>query len=191
MPRQPRRALWTDAACYHIFNRGHNRATVFADDADRRYFLDLLARDQQRFAVRLSHYRLMGNNFHLWLPLADARQLARVMAGLLLAYVCYCQRRYGFVGHLGQGRFKSPAIEAELYAPWVEPWGGPGCQAPFRTHRFAPFPGAALKALRASVRRGAPFGEGGWRQATARRLGLESTLRRRGRPSKQPPEDPT
>ncbi len=41
-----------------------------------------------------------------------------------------------------------------------------------------------LAAVRASVVRGAPHGEEKWRRQTAERLGLESTLRPRGRPRK-------
>jgi hypothetical protein len=36
--------VWTHAACYHILNRGHARATVFHDDDDRLHFLGLLQR---------------------------------------------------------------------------------------------------------------------------------------------------
>lgn len=43
---------------------------------------------------------------------------------------------------------------------------------------------AELAALRHSVMRGAPFGGAHWTADTARRLGLESTLRPRGRPKK-------
>lgn len=35
-----------------------------------------------------------------------------------------------------------------------------------------------------SLRRGCPFGDAGWAEATARRLGLQSTIRPRGRPRK-------
>jgi putative transposase len=41
-----------------------------------------------------------------------------------------------------------------------------------------------LEALRRSSARGAPFGEAGWQRRTAELLGLQSTLRRRGRPPK-------
>ena len=41
-----------------------------------------------------------------------------------------------------------------------------------------------LEALRLSVVRGAPYGEEAWQQRTAERLGLQSTLRRHGRPRK-------
>src|SRR5205809_4548627 len=115
MPRAPRRQQWADAACYHVMNRGHNRETVFADDEDRRYFLGLLARYRERFSLRLYHYCLMSNHFHLLLQLPDPRRLSALGAGLLRAYVHYFNRRYGFVGHLWQARFKSPAVEVEAY----------------------------------------------------------------------------
>jgi putative transposase len=57
----------------------------------------------------------MDNHFHLLMQLAQPRQLSRLMASLLVAYVRYVQLRYRLVGHVFQGRFKSPAIEAEPY----------------------------------------------------------------------------
>jgi putative transposase len=45
-----------------------------------------------------------------------------------------------------------------------------------------------LEALRRSVVRGAPYGEEAWQERTAERLGLQSTLRRHGRPRKPPQE---
>ena len=41
---------------------------------------------------------------------------------------------------------------------------------------------AELTALRSSVERGTPFGDAGWQIETAEQLGLESSLRPRGRP---------
>jgi putative transposase len=41
---------------------------------------------------------------------------------------------------------------------------------------------AELEAIRRSVRRNSPFGASDWQKKTAERLGLESTLRPRGRP---------
>jgi putative transposase len=43
-----------------------------------------------------------------------------------------------------------------------------------------------LRRLRLSVERGRPFGTEPWTRETARRLGLESTLRSTGRPRKDP-----
>jgi putative transposase len=115
MPRRPRREQWTEAACYHLINRGHNRETVFACDDDRRYFLHLLDRYRHRYDLRIYHFCLMSNHFHLLLQVRRCQHLSILMAGLLRSYVHYFNRAYGFVGHLWQGRFKSPAIQAEGY----------------------------------------------------------------------------
>jgi len=44
---------------------------------------------------------------------------------------------------------------------------------------------AKLAAVRRSASQGTPFGETVWQQATAERLGLQSTLRAPGRPRKR------
>jgi len=54
----------------------------------------------------------------------------------------------------------------------------------WRGYVDAPQTSAEVAALRRSVSRGAPFGSPLWQHATAEVLGLESTLRPRGRPRK-------
>ena len=44
---------------------------------------------------------------------------------------------------------------------------------------------AELQQIRRSVSRGAPYGEAAWAEQTAHRLGLQATLRPRGRPRKE------
>lgn len=54
----------------------------------------------------------------------------------------------------------------------------------------APLTDAELTAVRQCVQRGRPFGEEGWVKSIVRRLGLESTMRPRGRQRARPvPED--
>jgi putative transposase len=45
---------------------------------------------------------------------------------------------------------------------------------------------AEVQALRRSVQRGQPYGDAAWTKRVAARMRLESTLRPRGRPPKQP-----
>jgi putative transposase len=61
----------------------------------------------------------------------------------------------------------------------------------WRQHVQSPQTEAELDALRRSVVRGAPFGEASWQERTAKQLGLQSTLRARGRPPKLPPAGPS
>jgi REP-associated tyrosine transposase len=77
---------------------------VFGDAGDFRHFLGLLGRYRERFGFWLYHYCLMTNHVHLLVQPDNPRRLSSLMAGLLLAYVRYFNRRYGFVGHLWQGR---------------------------------------------------------------------------------------
>jgi putative transposase len=115
MARIPRRCQWASEACFHLMDRGHNREAIFADDEDRQAFLGLLGRYQSRFRLRLYHYCLMTNHFHVLVQLEDPAQVSTLMAGLLRAYVHHCHRRHGFVGHRWQGRFKSPAVQCSEY----------------------------------------------------------------------------
>jgi putative transposase len=47
-----------------------------------------------------------------------------------------------------------------------------------------------LEAVRRSAKRGSPYGDEVWVQAVAEELGLQTTLRARGRPAKDPESDP-
>jgi putative transposase len=67
---------------------------------------------------------------------------------------------------------------------WLSPWPAPA-RRDWLKRINEPETEAELEALRRSVRRGAPYGDPAWVKTTARRLGLESTLRARGRPRKQ------
>jgi putative transposase len=65
-------------------------------------------------------------------------------------------------------------------------WRG---EVPVRDERWLervnePLSTGDLHRLRLSVERGRPYGDESWTKETARRLGLESTLRSRGRPKK-------
>ncbi len=44
--------------------------------------------------------------------------------------------------------------------------------------------GEDIERLKVSINRGSPFGEGDWQLSTASKMGLESTMRSRGRPKK-------
>jgi putative transposase len=141
MSRIPRRYQWASEACFHLMDRGHNRESIFADDEDRQAFLGLLGRYRSRFQLRIYHYCLMTNHFHVLVQLEDPAHVSPLMAGLLRAYVHHCHRRHGFVGHRWQGRFKSPAVQCSEYLlscgryiernpleaglvalPWEYPW---------------------------------------------------------------------
>jgi len=83
---------------------------------------------------------------------------------------------WGSLHRWAQGSVKEKALLAawplRRLAGWVEAVNAPQTEA-------------ELSAVRRSVHRGCPFGETTWSAAMVRRLGLESTIRPRGRPKKQ------
>jgi putative transposase len=49
---------------------------------------------------------------------------------------------------------------------------------------------AEVEALRQCIVRGSPYGDRAWQAKTVKKLGLETTLRPRGRPRKKPEKQP-
>jgi hypothetical protein len=75
MARAPCRRQWTEAACNHLIDGGHNHKTVFAHDEDRLAFLGLVQPYRECFGLQLYHYCLMTNQFDLLVQFQEARQL--------------------------------------------------------------------------------------------------------------------
>ncbi len=80
---------------------------------------------------------------------------------------------------LARWKFGTPA-EKSLLAAWPKARGTRWCDRVNAAQTKE-----ELAALRCCVERGRPFGGDAWRDRIARQLGLESTLRPRGRPKKQ------
>jgi putative transposase len=243
MPRTARVA--PGGVVFHVLNRGNARGEIFADDADYRAFLRVLASTLAVFpGVRLLTYCLMPNHWHLVLRPAADGELGRFMQRLTVTHVrrWHEHRRSTGGGHLYQGTYKSFPVQRDEHLLTVcryvernalraklvtraEHWQWSGLwqrlNAPPVTDlvdlddrdeqgdehadatdrpRLSPWPvdapadwlrwvnraetAAELDALRQSTRRGRPFGSPAWQARTAKRLGLESTFRPRGRPRK-------
>src|SRR4051812_9331064 len=104
---RPPRAI-SDELVYHVLNRGNGRQVVFLDRTDHRAFLDALTRTQLRYPFRLYGYCLMSNHVHLLLRTEPGISVSRVMQSLTVAHTWRFHRRHGSLGHVWQGRFKSP-----------------------------------------------------------------------------------
>ena len=63
MPRVER--IVVPGVPHHVTQRGNNRQEVFFVDDDRRFYLDLLAGQAQRFGLDVLGYCLMSNHIHL------------------------------------------------------------------------------------------------------------------------------
>lgn len=104
-----------DGGIYHIYSRGNNRKWLFRDKDDFRFYKELLADQRDKYSYDLYHYCLMTNHIHMLLRIKQGDELPRLMHGVQLGYTRYYRKKYKYLGHLYQGRFRSPRIADESY----------------------------------------------------------------------------
>jgi len=110
--RRPRQEV--PGGLYHVTARGNERRALFRGDADRREYLELVARCREKFRFQLLAYCLMTNHVHLAIR-TGAEPLSRIMARLHSIYAERFNRRHDRVGHLFQGRYKAFLVRDDRY----------------------------------------------------------------------------
>ena len=100
---------------FHALSRGNNRDAIFLDDGEFLAFLDALARAQLRYPFRLFGYCLMTNHFHLLLRPEPGVAIGRIMQSLLVSHTWRYHKRHRTLGHVWQGRFKSPPVQDDSH----------------------------------------------------------------------------
>jgi putative transposase len=104
-----------ESAYYHIMARGNQKQQVFLEEGDFEKYLALLKHYKRKYKFKLYAWCLMPNHVHLVLEINNTAQLAKIMQGISLAYVRWFNKKYGKVGHLWQGRYKSLAMQKNEY----------------------------------------------------------------------------
>jgi putative transposase len=110
MARQPRLAVAGEL--HHLLLRGHNGQAVFADDADRDAFIDVLREPAARLGVALHAYALLTDAVHLLATPSQAESLGRLMQSIGRRYVALHNRRHGRRGTLWDGRYRNSLLDA-------------------------------------------------------------------------------
>ncbi len=109
--------------------------------------------------------------------------------GHLLSVIRYVERnplRANFVDHAEDWRWSSAWVRVNQSpdSVWLKVPADPALPSNWQALVNQPHTEAELTALRNCLRRGCPFGDDIWVKSSVQRLGLESTLRHRGRPRK-------
>jgi putative transposase len=109
--RQPR--LSVAGELHHVLLRGHNEQAVFADDADRASFVEMLREPAARQGVAIHAYALLASEVHLLVTPAEAESLARLMQSIGRRYVALFNRRHARRGTLWDGRFRTSLLDSQ------------------------------------------------------------------------------
>lgn len=96
-------------------SRGNNRNKIFRSFEDYDYYLQLVAIYKEIHPFELYHYCLMPTHIHYLTQVRDARSFSSFMKRTNLAYYHYFHKKYHWVGHLWQNRFKSQPVGKDEY----------------------------------------------------------------------------
>jgi putative transposase len=96
---------------YHLYNRGNHRDSIFHCASDYERFLWALTDAAAEYDVEVAAYCLMPNHYHVLVRLGIDANLSAMMSSCTISYTKWFNRRYGQVGHLFQGRYRTRAIE--------------------------------------------------------------------------------
>lgn len=97
---------------HHVLLRGHGGVPVFADDEDRRRFLQALRDAAARHRTALHAYALGAAGAQFLCTPTDATSVGRLVQWLGRHYVSAYNRRHGRAGTLWDGRYRCALVEA-------------------------------------------------------------------------------
>jgi putative transposase len=101
-------------ATYHAMSRGNRKHRIYADNRERRAFLDIVGEAAVRYTVECAGYTLQGNHYHLVLhtPLGNIALFMKFVNGKFTQYI---NRRHNLRGHVFEGRYKAIVIDDTCY----------------------------------------------------------------------------
>ena len=105
---------WYPKAVYHLMERGIRRQKIFEDISDYQVFTELMKTALKKNRCTVHAYCMMTNHFHLLLETDDI-EIAKFMKFLANGYAIYFNRKYGYTGHLFEGRYKSCIVKDDAY----------------------------------------------------------------------------
>lgn len=113
MPRRAR--ILAGGYPMHVILRGIDRAAIFFEADERRFFLETLGLASRAASVAVHASVLMTNHLHLLMTAEQAEGIATVMKRVAQRYAQQMNRTYRRTGGLFEGRYRSALIEADRY----------------------------------------------------------------------------
>ena len=113
MPRPAR--LLLPHSYYHVMTRGNNKNVIFKSSYDYYKYLEIIFELKEKHPFDIFHYCLMPNHTHFLVKTITSEDFSTFMKKLNLIYFYYYKKKYGWVGHFWQGRFKSQPVGKDNY----------------------------------------------------------------------------
>ncbi len=112
MARKPR--IHYAGAMYHVMLRGNAGQTVFHENAEYRFFEEILAQGLAQNEIALHAYCWMVNHVHMALQVRET-PLSKLMQNISQRYTHWFNKRHDRAGHVFQGRYKAVLVDRDAY----------------------------------------------------------------------------
>lgn len=99
----------------HIIQRGNNRQTIFAAEADYQFFRNALAEAAAKCGLAIHAYVWMTNHVHLLATPALEDSISKTFQSVGRRYVQYFNYTYKRSGTLWEGRYRATVVDSERY----------------------------------------------------------------------------
>lgn len=114
MPRKKHE--WCEGSKIHVIARGNRRSDIFKDENDYKTYLNCLNEAMKHYEnkYKIIAYVLMTNHIHIVIETTDkdVSDLVKRVHGI---YAQRFNKKYNYVGHLFQDRYKGIIIKNDLY----------------------------------------------------------------------------
>jgi putative transposase len=101
-------------AVYHVMLRGNRKQSIFEETGDYVGFERRVSKSLHLHEARCHAYCWMPNHVHLLIQVSND-PLHRVVHHFATTYAGWFNRKYGYVGHLFQGRFLASHVADDAY----------------------------------------------------------------------------
>ena len=108
MPRPPR--IFIPGLSAHVYQRGHNRTSIFEEDRDFERFLGLVRQAASRFALDIHAFAVMNNHYHL---ITTPREQGALPAAMKVIDGGYTRVLQPKASTIGDGLEREIPIEAD------------------------------------------------------------------------------
>ena len=99
---------------YHILQRGNNKSFIFNDPLDKNAFFEIILKVQTDKPFNLIYFVLMDNHYHLLIEMLD-HKISEIMQHINQNYCRYYNAKYGRIGTIFGGRYKSIEVSNARY----------------------------------------------------------------------------
>ena len=105
--------------CYHVYNRGVNRAPIFFAEENWGFFLRRVREYFKPEFVLILAYCLLPNHYHILLRLQNDELSSAVMQPFGTSYTKAINKQQNRVGPLFQGKFKAQLVKEDAYLTYL------------------------------------------------------------------------